>query len=158
MSNFRKLAHLEEQVGHERFVALIDSGNTGKVKEFCDQLLIPAEMIVGGRVYEILGILQGNERSVVGNVMVDRAKEMNANLGQEDCEHILEHQDEIPVVLRDRVIFIFPNRRSFDSPGRVFSVYWSRRRWAQGHPFLSPKSGHWGGRARLLHCKYLFPS
>jgi len=36
---FRALAHLEEQLGKERFRVLIDSGNTGKVKDFCDGLI-----------------------------------------------------------------------------------------------------------------------
>ncbi|EKD32880.1 MAG: hypothetical protein ACD_76C00124G0004, partial [uncultured bacterium] len=95
MTDFRKLAHLVEQLGDGRFQVLIDSGNTGKVKEFCDGLIsaaLPTTMTVGGRAYDLHGFLLGDEESVVGSVMIDRAKEMTANLGEDDGLHILEHQ------------------------------------------------------------------
>jgi hypothetical protein len=38
-TDFRKLAHLAEQLGDDRFEALIDPSNTGKVRELCDQML-----------------------------------------------------------------------------------------------------------------------
>ena len=77
MSDFRKLAHLYEQLGEDRFQVLISSDNTGKVKDFCDQLLkdaLPTTMTVGDRTYDILGFLRGDETSVVGHTMVERAK------------------------------------------------------------------------------------
>jgi len=82
----RELAHLQKQLGDERFRALISSDNTGKVKEFCDSLVkdyLPTEMTVGGRAYDILGFLKRDEKLVVGHAMVHRAKEKNANLGQD---------------------------------------------------------------------------
>jgi hypothetical protein len=36
---FRALAHLCEQIGSERFAALIDPANTGRVKRFADELV-----------------------------------------------------------------------------------------------------------------------
>ena len=103
MGDFRQLAHLAEQLGDERFHALIDSGNTGKVRAFCDKLvkaMLPTTMTISGRTYDLLGFLQGDEKSVVGHTMVVRAKEMNANLGQDDGQHLLDHQDEIPAAVR----------------------------------------------------------
>ena len=154
MDSFREIAHLKEQLGDERFAVLIDSDNTGKVKEFCDQLVndaLPTEMTVGGRTYEILGFLRGDERLVNGNIMVERAKEMNANLGQDDGKHILKHQDEIPVSLRGKAAFVFTEWRHPDDPESALYVSWRGVRWVRGWHWL----GHdvWRGRGRLLRCK-----
>ena len=83
-------------------MALIDSGNTGKVRQFCDGLLesaLPTEMTIAGRTYDILSFLRGEKKSVKGVVMVAGAKEMSAHLGKDDGEHLLKHQGDIPVAL-----------------------------------------------------------
>ncbi len=129
---FRAMAHLLEQLGDELFAALIDSGNTGKVKEFCNGLLknaLPTTMTIGGRAYDILGFLQGDEKFVKGDVMVKRAVEMGANLGEDDGEYLLKHQDEIPVALRGKVVFVFTDWRHPAYPGYVYYVDWSGGRW-----------------------------
>ena len=135
MSLFRQLAHLQEQLGEERFAALIDSGNTGKVKVFCDTLIVapalPTGMTVGGRTYEILGFLQGDEESVGGDTMVARAVEAKADLGKDDGEHILAHQDEIPVTLRGKVVFVFPGWRRPGDSRVVAYLYWGDDSWDQ---------------------------
>jgi hypothetical protein len=138
------VSQLQEQLGSERFSALVNPTNTEQVKKLCDDLLkdsLPTEMTVGDRTYEILGFLQGDEKSVVGHVMVDRAKEMNANLGKEDGEHILKYQDEIPVALRGKVVFIFPDWRHPDDPENAFFVYWSGDEWIQFWGWLG--DGRW---------------
>jgi len=152
--SLRAMAHLKEQLGDERFAALIDSGNTGKVKEFCDQLVkdaLPAEMTVGGRTYEILGFLRGDEKSVAGYVMVERAKEMNANRGQDDGEHILTYQNEIPVALHGKVAFVFPDWRRPGDPGVAYCVVWSGDWWIRNRYSLS--CAVWDGSDRLLRRK-----
>jgi len=153
MSDLRKLAHLQEQLGDEKFTVLIDSGNTGKVKEFCDGLLndaIPTEMTVGGRTYDLLGFLQGDEKSVVGHTMVERAVEMEANLGKEDGEHILEHQGDIPEELRGKVYFVFTDWRHPDDSDSVFFVYWGDDRWVRDWDWLDDR---WFGNDRVLRRK-----
>jgi len=155
MSDFRALAHLVEQLGDERFQALISSNNTGKVKEFCDTLVkdaIPIEMTIGGRTYDLLGFLKGNEKSVKGDTMVERAKEMNANLGQDDGQHLLDNQQDIPAALRGKVVFVFTDWRRPGGPGRVACVYWDEdsQRWVQDWDWLGCV---WGGRDRVLRRK-----
>lgn len=153
------MAHLLEQLGDERFAALISSDNTGKVKDFCDQLLknaLPTEMTICGRTYEILSFLKGNEKSVVGFVMVDRAKEMDANLGKEDGEHILKHQDKIPVSLREEVALVFPDWRHPDNHENAYYIYWSGSEWIRFWSYLA--FDHWSGSTCLLRLKYLCPS
>ena len=72
MNDFRKLAHMWEQLGDERFQALISSDNTGKVKDLCDQLLkdaIPTKLVNIGpenRSYDILSFLRDGEEYVIG--------------------------------------------------------------------------------------------
>lgn len=106
MSILRPLAHLQEQLTPEQFAALISSNNTKEVRDFCIQLLtIPAEMTVGGRTYEIVPFLQS---SLSGDGMVARAKEMQADLGEEECQHILSFQKDIPRKVKGRVVFYFP--------------------------------------------------
>ena len=148
----RELAHLQEQLGDERFAALIYSGNTGKVKDFCDQLLkdtLPTTMTVGGRTYDILGFLEKGETSVVGSTMVERAKKMSAHLGEDDGQHLLDHQSEIPVALRG-MVFVFTDWRRPGGPGSVGCVDWGGGRWVLRWIWLDDD---WRGGDRVLRCK-----
>lgn len=150
----RELAHLQEQLGNERFQALISSDNTGKVKEFCDGIIKDTrltEMTVGGRTYEILGFLEGDETSVVGHTMVKRAKKMNANLGKDDGKHILKHQDEIPASLRGKVVFVFPDWRRLGDSENAYCVCWYGGRWLRPWFWLGGES--WIGSDRVLRRK-----
>lgn len=153
MDYFRKLAHLQEQLGEERFKALISSDNTGKVKEFCDGLLksaMPTEIAVGDRVYEILSFLKKGESCVTGHTMVERAFGMNANLGEDDGQYLLDHQDGIPVALRGKVVFVFTDwRHPFDSSDVLF-VYWRDGRWVRDWAWLGDD---WNDNGRVLRRK-----
>lgn len=161
MSDLRKLAHLKEQLGDERFAALINSGNTGKVKSFCDQLCdqlfedsIPTSMTIAGRTYEILDFLREEDReSVSGSTMVERANEMQAHLGQDDGQHLLNHQEEIPEALRGKVAFVFIDWRLPARPAHVTYIHWCGNRWV-----MDIQYGHWltcvfSGNGRLLRRK-----
>jgi hypothetical protein len=153
MSDLRKLAHLQEQLGDERFAALISSDNTGKVKGFCDQLLndaMPTSFTVGDRTYDILSFLQGDETSVVGHTMVARAKEMNAHLGQDDGQYLLDNQRDIPVALRGKVVFVFTDWRRPGYSDDVYYVCWGVDRWVQDWYWLVDP---WYGGARVLRRK-----
>lgn len=149
MSDFRKLAHLEEQLGPERFAALIRSANTGKVKAFCDQLTAahPTTMTVGGRTYDILEFFEVGEQFVKGDMVVSRAKAMGAHQGRDDGEHLLAHQDEIPMALRSKVAFVFTDWQYPDSPGSVCFVYWDGDHWIQNRFELD---GDWSGPLGVL--------
>ena len=154
MSDFRKLAHLYEQLGEDRFQVLISSDNTGKVKDFCGQLLkdaLPTTMTVGDRTYDILGFLLGDETSVVGHTMVGRAKELSAHLGADDGQYLLDHQQDIPVVFRGKVVFVFTDWRRPGGSGRVCYVCWGGGRWVQDWSWLGRV--YWGGHDRVLRRK-----
>ena len=135
MGIFRQLAHLEEQIGRERFQILINPEYTGKVKAFCDGILdvvspLPTEMVVGGRTYEILSPPRSQENAIVSSrAMFDWSKTVHADLGAEDCDHILRYQFEIPAVLQDRVDFEFTGMRQKDE---VALIAWSGIKWHQG--------------------------
>lgn len=154
MSDLRKLEHLVEQLGEERFAALIDSGNTGKVKNFCSQLLkdaaIPTAMTIGGRTYDILAFLREGEEMLIGDLMVDRAKEMGANLGKDDGQYILDHQDEIPAALRGEVVFVFTSWRRPVGSESVCYVFWLGDCWVLSWGSLGRG---WLGRDRVLRRK-----
>lgn len=154
MDTLKSVAYLQKEIGDEAFKALVSSDNTEFVYQFAQELVkksLLTEMTVGGRTYEILGFLKGDEKSVFGNVMVDRAKEMNANLGQDDGEHILKHQDEIPVALRGKVAFVFPDWRRLGDPKDVYFVYCNGFRWVRDWDWLG--SNGWCGHDRVLRRK-----
>jgi hypothetical protein len=104
-------------------------------------------MTVGGRTYEILSFLQGEER-VRGNIMVARAKDMNAHLGEDDGEYILAHQEDIPSSLRGKITFVFTDWQHLY--GRLGVVGWSGDRWVLG---TFSQGDFWTYPARVLRRK-----
>ena len=92
---------------------------------------LPTEMTVGDRTYEIINFLEDSEESVRGEAMVARATIGYAHLGEKHGRHLLEHQDEIPIVLRDRVVFVFTDWRNPDHNKLVSCVYWHADHWRQ---------------------------
>lgn len=81
-------------------------------------LSIPIEITVGGVVYEVLPILQDGEISVFGNVVVERAAMLCAELDKKLGEHFLEHQEDIPQSLQGaRLVFaeVTHNRSGYKS-------------------------------------------
>lgn len=153
MSDFRRVAHLEEQIGVELFEILTNPENTGKVRVFCTQIVLaglPTEMTIGGRTYEILDILRGVEENVGEDLMIRRAKEMGANLGENDGAHLLKHQDEIPAVFRRMINFIFPKWRRPGNSAAITGLNWiGNNLWAKGWRAL----GYFYAHDRLLRRK-----
>lgn len=154
---FRAMAHLLEQLGDEQFAALIDSANTGEVKKLCNKLLEDAPLTkeltnIGpeNRNYDILGFLRDDEKYVVGHTMVERAVEMEANLGEDDGQYLLRYQLDIPESLRRKVRFVFTDWHH--PTGGVYYVFWSEhhREWKK---FMSPLYNDWLGRNRFLRPK-----
>jgi hypothetical protein len=114
---------------------------------------IPSTMNIGDRIYDLLSFLEEDKKSVFGHTMVEQAVKMEANLGQEDGQYLLDHQQDIPVALRDKVVFVFPGWCHPDNPENVHCVCWSvaQRRWIGIWGWLGMDS--WGMDDRLLRRK-----
>lgn len=153
IDTLRSSAHLQRELGDDRFQVLVSSDNTEAVRKFVDDLILsqlPKELTVGGRTYEILSFLRGNEKKVIGHTMVERAKEMNAHLGREERLHLIAHQDEIHTILRGKIVFVFTDDRHPDYPGFVCYVYWDGARWVVHWDWLV---NDWRDSARVLRRK-----
>ncbi len=111
---------------------------------------LPTEITVGGVTYEVLSFLREGETSVRGDVMVERAKEMRANLGEEDGQRFLEHWQDIPPVLDGEVEFIFTDWRKPDDREGVVCVRWFGDRWVQSWDWLDLG---WVNSCRVLRRK-----
>ena len=115
------------------------------------QDMLPTEMTVGNRTYKILGFLRGDEKSVIDHTMVERAKEMNANLGEDDGQFLLDNQQDIPVALGGgKVVFVFTDWHEPYDPSLVDCVRWRDDRWVQYWRWLDYG---WGGHGRVLRRK-----
>ncbi len=129
--------NLRLELGEDGFNILVSSHNTTRVKEFVAQLTIElaktSKLTVGGRTYEILSPLRGDEESVVGFEAIHRAMGMEAHLGEEEAQHLLDNQKDIPMDLRKNIVFIFtgweyiltPGTRIQIDPECVYMVFWS---------------------------------
>lgn len=149
----RSLTGLVNDLNDDELLALTDSVNRPLLKEFLAERIkaaLPIEMTLGGRTYDILGFLQGDEKFVKGDVMVSRAKEMNAHQGKEEREHVLKYQDEIPAALRGKVVFVFTDDRHPGSPENVYYVYWRGGCWVKSWHWLVDG---WSGFYRVLRRK-----
>ena len=111
------------------------------------ETMLPTEMTIAGRTYEILSFLRGDEKFVFGHPMVERAKEMQAHLGEDEGQHFLDHQEEIPEVLRGRVTFVFTDWRLHGNPENVACIYWDGHRWVEDWDYLGRR---FHGRRRVL--------
>jgi hypothetical protein len=59
---------------------------------------------------------------------MERAVNMNANLGEDDGQHILRHQDEIPKIFRyNNTYFVFANWLNPEYKDSFYYIYWGNR-------------------------------
>lgn len=150
MDILKTVGHLQRELGDGLFAALIDPANTGKVREFAQKLAedaLSTEMTIGSVTYEILSFHEGDEKSVGGSVMVERAKKLDANQGKSERERLLANQADIPIALRGKVVFVFTDDRHPDNPENVCCVCWSGGRWVE--------RWLWLGRGWLRSCRVL---
>lgn len=141
MKCLRKLAHWFKQL----VLCQDDSANTVADNNSCDELVesdTPTEMTIKDRIYDILGFLREDEMFVVGQTMIERAIEMDAHRGEDDAQYLLDNQEDIPVSLRGKVMFVFTDLLRNDRFGMVtyvLYVVWDEdsRQWGLG--------GHWHG-------------
>ena len=101
--------------------------------------ILPTEMTLGCRTYEILNFHKENETHVRCIDMVARAKEMGINLGEEDARHILKHQNEIPERLREKAAFAFTDWHFPCDPSDAHYVFWSGSCWREARALGSDK-------------------
>ena len=116
---------------------------------------LPTTMTLGGKTYEILSLNMTEEEKnkeyyypeIRGFESLMRAKEMGANFGEIDGEHILEHQEEIPAALRGKVIFIFPRWQKFGlSKATLHFIKWHYNSWYLDWRYVRG----FGGRDRVV--------
>jgi len=119
------------------------------VRKWVDLKPEGATLTIGGRVYEPLSVLRGGEKKVHGPVVVERAKEMHANFGKEEGEHLLKHQGDIPVELRNSVVFVFVDWRHPKEFEKVCCISWSKNLqcWTKDWIWLDDS---WLGVCRVL--------
>lgn len=102
---------------------------------------------IGDRTYELVPFLRENERWVKGDTMVERAKELNANLGEEDGQFILKHQTETPVEFRSRFYLVFPAWHSPSGPRHVACLICDG---ARSYRNFGGLDGDWSRDSRLV--------
>ena len=108
---------------------------------------LPTEFTAGGQTYTVLSFLEDGETSVKGDIMLERGQRLEASMGEEDGEHLLEHQSDIPAELRGKVVFVFPEWRDPDYPEDVTGLDWYGDRWIR---CWSWRDGDWHDYDRLV--------
>lgn len=109
---------------------------------------LQTEITVDGQIYYFINF-PNEEESVTKEVMDERIKEMDNNLGIEDFEHIWRHQDEIPANLRDKVRLIFLNDRHPYRSYYAACLHWDGDQWKHDWESLDTND-YWSGYGRIL--------
>jgi hypothetical protein len=108
------------------------------------------------RNYYVLTFLRGTESCIKHDLMLSRVSSMGANLGEDECRYLLEHQQDIPKRLR-RFEMAFTGWRSPHECRDVSHIYWhlplmeDTLRWVQN--WYSFYNG-WDNRTRVLRRMY----
>ncbi|MDO8505952.1 MAG: hypothetical protein Q7S48_05280 [bacterium] len=140
---------MQRELGDVKFAALVSSSNTEAVSKFAETLVgtvLPTEITIGGRVYEILSILKGDEKSVKGSTMVACAKEANAHLGKEDGRNLLDNWQDIPAAF-DNISFVFTDWPHPGHPEGITIIYRNGDHWIRRWGWLDRG---WDGDYRVL--------
>ena len=100
---------------------------------------------------EMVTFLQGEETSIRGKVMRERAVSLKANLGLVDAKRLLDNQSEIPVEFRGKIL-VFTGTLLRDPDGSLFvaCLSFDGGRWCLGFGWVG---NVWDGCGRLLRCK-----
>lgn len=102
---------------------------------------------LGDRVYEIVPCLELGEESVLGDVAVQRAEELSANLSEDEGSYIISHYREIPAEFEGTVTMVFTGWRHTGSPRNVANLYWHDGQWFKHWTYLGYR---WGKSDRLV--------
>jgi len=86
--------------------------------------------------------------------VVEWVKKHNACLGKNHLEYLLNHQDEIPDRLREKVIFVFVDCDDPDCPDNVEYVYWFHEKWNKSKWYfaLGMIGFYWCSRDWMVLC------
>jgi len=98
---------------------------------------------------DLVEFLQFGESPINGEVMKQRAKELNAHLGQHHAEYLLEHKDLIPEEWRGKYYLPFPGtvwQASVDNC-LIPCLFWLGARWCLDFRWLGLR---WCVRVRLV--------
>lgn len=68
--------------------------------------IIPTEIIVGNRIYDILSPLSKDGIKIKYHILFERVIRINSTLLYESGQYLLDNQQYIPVALQGKVIFI----------------------------------------------------
>lgn len=153
VNRFRKLAHLEEQIGPRRFdKILLNPEFTGRIRRCLDDILegpLSDLITVGGRTYAVLCFLNDDEVACSGDEMSSRLKQGRLTIGKSSAQHFLGNNSEIPSVFQDRVVFVIPNWESKKSSERFVACFeWADKAWSLTWRCL--EHGTFDGRYRAL--------
>ena len=107
-------------------------------------------MTIGGRIYEILEFLKDNEK-VKSNVVIKCALDMEVNISEDDVQHILKHQENIPLKFQDKNIFAFTVWRLLGRTESISCFSWSSKQWIRSWESLDD---HWCSKNLLLRRKF----
>ncbi len=112
----KDLLNLLNYLGQEDAERLVDKNNGRAVKDFCKTLapikpnghnLLPTEMKIGRRIYEIITFLKEDEDAISGHEVIRRAKELNAVVEVEDIDYVLELKECLPeIFMKYCLIFV----------------------------------------------------
>ena len=103
-------------------------------------------------VPDIVEFLKPGESSVNGELMKQRAKELNAHLGQYHAEYLLEHQELIPKEWQGKYYLVFLGTVWQDRDGDRFVPYlsWDGDGWYLSFDWLR---GDWDSSVRLVRLR-----
>ena len=111
--------------------------------------LLEDVLFSGAFTLDIMEFLKSNESYVNGEVMKQRAKELNAHLGQKHAKYLLEHQELISKDWQGKYYLVFPGTVWRDRGGSrvVPYLYWRGGEWRLYFGWLRRV---WDGDARLV--------
>lgn len=151
-----------DDLGEENSKKLIEKENREKVLKFCKSLIflknqskvLPAEIFIGDRIYEVIPYLKEKERPITGYEVIRRAEEIGFNLGNDDAEYVLKHQQDIPSILY-MYYFIFTDWR-VDQDNPDFLYYIDKdptcNQWCRNYKWK--EENYWNHLGLLLRRKH----
>ncbi len=94
---------------------------------------------IGDRTYELIKFVKDSDQQyITRDTLFKRAKELKAELGEEDCNYFIDHQDDIPNNFEGTYhrewensnYFVFLGWRHFPHlPNSVATVKWDGDEW-----------------------------
>lgn len=114
------------------------------------------ELKVGGRVYSIFRFLRKGKVWIQDETLRERARQLRASGDDEHCQFILEHQSDIPVELRGRVKFLFPETAYGVDNAIVFTlIHWDsrKRKWVRFLEWLDFQGRYNDDNSRLVRLR-----